>query len=107
MEFQESVLIGAEETRSTNQLNFALSHMHERLPGNKYSILIKNDDKTIEIFRCFDEGRYTLPGTPRNIRVTPLSSNSAKATWDPPVKNPDTVELYRILYREQGTRLVL
>ena len=57
-----------------------------------------------QISSCFDDGRFTLPSPPRNIRVKPLSANSAMAQWDPPAKNAEKVELYRILYREQGSR---
>ena len=55
-----------------------------------------------EIGQCFQEGQYTLPGPPQNLRVTPLDSNSAMAVWDPPVKNPQNVKLYRIIWRQPG-----
>ena len=51
------------------------------------------------IAKCFHEGQYALPGRPQNIRVTPTSGTSAIVKWDPPVKNPEVVELYRILWR--------
>ncbi|TRY80837.1 hypothetical protein TCAL_04329 [Tigriopus californicus] len=57
-----------------------------------------------DINYCFKEGKYTLPGAPRNIEVTPISSDKAKAKWDPPAKNPNAVELYRVLYRRKGER---
>ena len=38
-----------------------------------------------------------------NIRVTPTSATSAIARWDPPHKNPQVVELYRILWRPVGS----
>eukprot|EP00095_Tigriopus_kingsejongensis_P012676 maker-scaffold22_size673200-snap-gene-3.19 protein:Tk12676 transcript:maker-scaffold22_size673200-snap-gene-3.19-mRNA-1 annotation:"ig-like and fibronectin type-iii domain-containing protein" len=57
-----------------------------------------------DIHNCFGEGKYTLPGAPRNIKVTPISADSAKANWDPPTKNPTAVELYRVLYRKKGER---
>jgi len=34
-----------------------------------------------------------------------MDSHSAIASWDPPVKNPQFVELYRILWRREGSRL--
>ena len=58
----------------------------------------------VQIAKCFHEGQYTLPGPPRNIRVTPMNAHSAVATWEPPVKNPEYVELYRILWRKEGAR---
>ena len=51
------------------------------------------------IAKCFHEGQYLLPGRPQNIRVTPTSGTSAVVKWDPPVKNPEVVQLYRILWR--------
>ncbi len=57
-----------------------------------------------QIVKCFHEGQYTLPGPPRNIRVTPMNAHSALASWDPPNKNPEYVELYRILWRKEGAR---
>ena len=51
------------------------------------------------IAKCFHEGQYALPGRPQNIRVTPTSGTSAVVKWDPPVKNPEVVELYRIMWR--------
>ena len=53
---------------------------------------------------CFQEGQYTLPGPPQNLRVTPLSADSALAAWDPPTKNPENVELYRIIWKKHGFR---
>ena len=44
-----------------------------------------------------------FPGRPQNIRVTPTSANTATAKWDPPKKNAEVVELYRILWRAQGS----
>ena len=45
----------------------------------------------------------TLPGPPVNIRVTPTSATSAIARWDIPNKNPQVVDLYRILWRPMGS----
>ena len=49
-------------------------------------------------------GVYALPSPPTNVKVTPISASEAEATWDPPKKNPDSVELYRVLWRETGNR---
>ena len=60
-------------------------------------------DHAKTIAQCFHEGQYSLPGRPQNIRVTPLSATTAVAEWDPPTKNAQVVELYRILWRAQGS----
>lgn len=36
-----------------------------------------------------------IPGPPRNIRFELEKDNSIKVLWDPPIKNPEKVELYR------------
>lgn len=36
-----------------------------------------------------------LPGPPQNIRVEEFTAHSVRIIWDPPVKNPDSVEFYR------------
>ena len=46
---------------------------------------------------------FLFSGRPQNIRVTPTSDTTATAEWDPPKKNPQFVELYRILWRAQGS----
>ena len=55
-----------------------------------------------KIGQCFQEGQYTLPGPPRNIHVQVVDKNLAVAKWDPPVKNPENVQLYRIIWRQPG-----
>jgi len=60
-------------------------------------------DHAKTIAQCFHEGQYLLPGRPQNIRVTPTSATTATAKWDPPKKNAEVVELYRILWRAQGS----
>ena len=57
-----------------------------------------------KISRCFDGGRYTLPSPPRNVRVTPVSESAVRAEWEQPEKNAEMVELYRIMWREEGSR---
>jgi len=56
------------------------------------------------ILQCFHEGQDTLPSPPQNPKVRLTSNHSALVTWDVPAKNADKVELYRVYYREQGTR---
>ena len=42
-----------------------------------------------------------VPGPPQNVDIQILDKNSAMAKWNPPVKNPENVQLYiiRILDR--------
>ena len=56
------------------------------------------------ILQCFHENQDDLPGPPQKVKVQLTSNHSAVVTWDVPDKNADKVELYRIYYREQGTR---
>lgn len=55
--------------------------------------------QTKQIMSCFHEGRDKLPGPPQNVRVQIIDAHSAKLMWDPPVKNPHTVEMYRVFWR--------
>jgi hypothetical protein len=48
---------------------------------------------------CFHEGREKLPGPPQNVRVEYIDSHSVNILWDPPIKNPHTVEMYRVFWR--------
>ncbi|KAL1497939.1 hypothetical protein ABEB36_008819 [Hypothenemus hampei] len=54
---------------------------------------------TKHIMGCFHELRDKLPGPPQNIRVEFIDSHSVNLLWDPPVKNPHTVEMYRVFWR--------
>ena len=36
-----------------------------------------------------------LPGPPQNVHVDVIDPHSVRVRWDPPVKNPNTVEMYR------------
>lgn len=54
---------------------------------------------TKQIMSCFHEGRDKLPGPPQNVHVIPIDSHSVKIAWEVPVKNPHTVELYRVFWR--------
>ncbi|XP_052131232.1 uncharacterized protein LOC127751554 [Frankliniella occidentalis] len=53
---------------------------------------------------CFHENRDKLPGPPQNVRVEPIDSQSVRVKWDPPVKNPHTVQVYRVFYRQIGSK---
>lgn len=59
------------------------------------------------IFSCFNEGQELLPGPPLNVRVVSQGSTAAKVSWDPPVKNPEAVELYRVFWRPMGLHAAL
>lgn len=56
------------------------------------------------IFACFNEGQDELPGPPLHVQIVSDSESTARVTWEPPVKNPDTVELYRVFWRPLGQR---
>lgn len=43
--------------------------------------------------------RENLPGPPQNVRVEFIDAHSVYILWDPPVKNPHTVEQYRVLWK--------
>ncbi|XKL66935.1 hypothetical protein PGB90_010355 [Kerria lacca] len=59
---------------------------------------------TKPIMSCFREGRSKLPGPPQNVRVEILDSHSVLVKWDPPLKNPHTVEVYRVFWRTIGNK---
>lgn len=59
---------------------------------------------TKQIMNCFHENRDKLPGPPQNVRVEPIDSQSVRVKWDPPVKNPHTVQVYRVFYRQIGSK---
>lgn len=67
----------------------------EPLLNNKLCVL----SQTKQIMSCFHEGRDKLPGPPQNVKVQILDAHSVKVSWDPPIKNPNTVEMYRIFWR--------
>uniref|UniRef100_T1HB70 Uncharacterized protein n=1 Tax=Rhodnius prolixus TaxID=13249 RepID=T1HB70_RHOPR len=59
---------------------------------------------TKRIMSCFREGRDRLPGPPQNVRVERINDHSVLVRWDPPVKNPHTVEMYRVFWRQAGSK---
>ncbi|KAK4873942.1 hypothetical protein RN001_013302 [Aquatica leii] len=67
----------------------------EPLLNNKLCVL----SHTKQIMSCFHEGRDKLPGPPQNVRIEHIDAHSVNVLWDPPVKNPHTVEMYRIFWR--------
>ncbi|KAJ2945396.1 hypothetical protein O0L34_g201 [Tuta absoluta] len=55
---------------------------------------------------CFRDSGAKLPGPPRNLKahVAP-TPHSVLLSWDPPVKNPQTVYLYRVFWRAYGAKV--
>ena len=56
------------------------------------------------IVNCFHKGKTSLPSPPQNVIVRPLNRTSAMVFWDPPKKNPKSVELYRVFWRPTGSK---
>ncbi|XP_066261909.1 Ig-like and fibronectin type-III domain-containing protein 1 [Euwallacea similis] len=54
---------------------------------------------TKHIMGCFHELRDKIPGPPQNVRVEFIDAHSVHLMWDPPAKNPYTVEMYRVFWR--------
>ncbi|XP_037079709.1 Ig-like and fibronectin type-III domain-containing protein 1 isoform X2 [Pollicipes pollicipes] len=55
-----------------------------------------------DVVECFEQGKAVLPGPPYNVRVEAINSSDVRVLWNPPVKNTDKVELYRLTWRLQG-----
>lgn len=55
---------------------------------------------TKTIVGCFESNREKLPGPPQNLAVNVVSDNEVQISWEPPSKNPDSVDGYRIFYHE-------
>lgn len=55
---------------------------------------------TKSIVDCFQSNRGLLPSAPLNVAVLIVSDEEAQVSWDPPMKNPHTVDGYRIYWRE-------
>lgn len=36
-----------------------------------------------------------LPGPPQNVHVDVIDSHTVLIKWDPPIKNPNTIDVYR------------
>ncbi|KAK6628150.1 hypothetical protein RUM43_001962 [Polyplax serrata] len=75
----------------------------EPLFNNKICVL----GYTKQIMSCFQEGREKLPGPPLNVRMEPIDGHSVFIKWDPPIKNPHTVVMYRVFWRQVGSRVPL
>lgn len=57
-----------------------------------------------EIVSCFEEGKSVLPGLPEKLSINRLSEISIELKWQPPVRNPQFVQWYRIFWRPVGTK---
>ncbi|CAK1550359.1 unnamed protein product [Leptosia nina] len=55
---------------------------------------------------CFRDSGAKLPGPPRNLKahVAP-TPHAVLLSWDAPVKNPQTVYLYRVFWRAYGAKV--
>ncbi|XP_077284865.1 Ig-like and fibronectin type-III domain-containing protein 2 isoform X2 [Arctopsyche grandis] len=73
----------------------------EPLPTARLCVL----SHTRQIVGCFHEGRDKLPGPPQNIKIVALDSHSVKISWEPPIKNPHTVDIYRVFWRPIGLKI--
>ncbi|KAL3272723.1 hypothetical protein HHI36_014185 [Cryptolaemus montrouzieri] len=54
---------------------------------------------TKQIVNCFHENQDKLPGPPQNAKTEFIDAHTVKISWDPPIKNPHTVEVYRVIWR--------
>ncbi|KAK9885477.1 hypothetical protein WA026_010969 [Henosepilachna vigintioctopunctata] len=54
---------------------------------------------TKQIVNCFHENQDKLPGPPQNSRIEFIDAHTVKIKWEPPLKNPQTVEVYRVIWR--------
>lgn len=57
-----------------------------------------------EIVGCFEQGKSVLPGPPVNVQVKQMKTNMLEIHWEPPEKNPDSVQWYRVFWRPVGSR---
>lgn len=53
---------------------------------------------TKTIVGCFQENKNRLPGPPQHVMLEKILGNEVLIKWDPPLKNPSTVEGYRVFW---------
>lgn len=53
---------------------------------------------TKTIVGCFQENQNRLPGPPQNVMLQKILDEQVLVKWDPPIKNPSTVEGYRVFW---------
>ncbi|CAH2043160.1 unnamed protein product, partial [Iphiclides podalirius] len=55
---------------------------------------------------CFRDAGARLPGPPRGLRAHAAPTpNAVLLSWEPPLKNPQTVYLYRVFWRAYGAKV--
>jgi DB module/Fibronectin type III domain/Immunoglobulin domain len=59
---------------------------------------------TKTIVGCFQENQNRLPGPPQNVILENILDDQVVVRWDPPVKNPATVEGYRVFWHNVDSR---
>ena len=58
-----------------------------------------------DIVGCFQEGKALLPGPPQEVHVKRFKEdNKVIVEWEPPKKNPELVQWYRVFWRPVGSR---
>ncbi|OQV11406.1 hypothetical protein BV898_14283 [Hypsibius exemplaris] len=50
------------------------------------------------IFKCFHDGRDSIPSPPRNLRVAPVGTDSLRVSWSPPLKHGKELN-YTVFYK--------
>lgn len=60
---------------------------------------------TKTIIDCFQINHERLPGVPQNIQVRRTIDGAILITWEPPKKNPNMVEGYRVYWQEIAENL--
>lgn len=59
---------------------------------------------TKTIVGCFQENQNRLPGPPQNVMLEKILDDEVLVKWDAPVKNPSTVEGYRVFWHSADYR---
>ncbi|CAB3371385.1 Hypothetical predicted protein [Cloeon dipterum] len=73
-------------------------------PNNqKYCLLVYGQ----HIMSCFQQGQDRLPGPPHSLKANLIGGNFAVISWAAPTRNPDLALMYRVYWREMGSRLAM
>jgi hypothetical protein len=59
---------------------------------------------TKTIVGCFQENQNRLPGPPQNVMLQKILDDQVLVKWDPPTKNPSSVEGYRVFWHSADYR---